>query len=152
MRSCTQATRANADLSTFVYTASYDLKAPITNIEGLVLALRAALPAPVQHDELIDHLLDSTAHRFVVTISQFTDLSRLQRAYEEPAESLALAPVVEDVLADLAPLLTQADANVQVHVPAELRVFLAPANLRSIVYNLLSNTLKYRSLQRPAQV
>jgi signal transduction histidine kinase len=151
----TRLTRANADLSTFVYTASHDLKAPITNIEGLVLALRTALPAPVQNDELIAHLLDlldSTAHRFVATISQLTDLSRLQRAYEEPAESLALAPVVEGVLADLAPLLAQADADVQVHVPAELRVSFAPASLRSIVYNLLSNALKYRSPQRPAQV
>ncbi len=151
----TRLTRTNADLSTFVYTASHDLKAPITNIEGLILALRATLPAAVQQDELVAHLLellDTTAHRFVTTISQLTDLSRLQRAYEEPAESLALAPVIDGVLADLAPAIAEADAAIQVQVPAELRVSFAPASLRSIVYNLLSNAVKYRDPQRPAQV
>jgi signal transduction histidine kinase len=147
--------RANTDLSTFVYTASHDLKAPITNIEGLVLALRSALPAAVQQDELVTHLLDlldTTAHRFVNTISQLTDLSRLQRAYEEPAELLALAPVVDGVLADLAPVIAEAGVAVQVQVPTEVRISFAPASLRSIVYNLLSNAVKYRNSQRPAQV
>jgi PAS domain S-box-containing protein len=148
-------TRTNTDLSTFVYMASHDLKAPITNIEGLVLALREGLPPAVQQDELVAHLLgllDVTAHRFVATIGQLTDLSRLQRAYDEPAELLALMPVVDGVLADLAPVIAEAGAAVQVQVPAELRVSFAPASLRSIVYNLLSNAVKYRSPQRPAQV
>jgi signal transduction histidine kinase len=151
----TRLTRTNTDLSTFVYTASHDLKAPITNIEGLVLALRDALPVAVQQDELVAHLLgllDSTAHRFVTTISQLTDLSRLQRAYEEPAELLFLAPVVDGVLADLGPVIAEAEATVQVQVPEELRVSFAPASLRSIVYNLLSNAIKYRNPQCPARV
>ena len=36
--------RTNADLNTFVYSASHDLKAPITNIEGLLQALRHEPP------------------------------------------------------------------------------------------------------------
>ena len=39
-------THTNVDLDTFVYTASHDLKAPIANIEGLLLALGEQLPAP----------------------------------------------------------------------------------------------------------
>ena len=34
-----QLTRVNVDLDNFIYTASHDLKAPITNIEGLLHAL-----------------------------------------------------------------------------------------------------------------
>ena len=41
-----QLTRANVDLDNFIYTASHDLKAPITNIEGLLHALLAELPPP----------------------------------------------------------------------------------------------------------
>ena len=40
-----QLTRTNADLDTFIYTASHDLKQPIANIEGLLDALRQELPA-----------------------------------------------------------------------------------------------------------
>jgi PAS domain S-box-containing protein len=148
-------TRANTDLGTFVYTASHDLKAPITNIEGLVAALRDILPPAAQQDEMVGQLLgllDTTAHRFVKTISQLTDLSRLQTAYEEPAELLALEPVVEGVLADLKPVVAEAQAVVEVQVPAELFVAFAAASLRSIIYNLLSNAVKYRHPQRPALV
>ena len=147
--------RTNTDLGTFVYTASHDLKAPITNIEGLIAALRETLPAAVQQDDVIAHLLsllDDTVHRFQTTITQLTDLSRLQNAYEEPAAALALAPVVAGVLADLAPAIVEAQAAVQVRVPAELQVSFAPASLRSVVYNLLSNAVKYRDPQRMATV
>ncbi|RZL15977.1 MAG: PAS domain S-box protein [Hymenobacter sp.] len=43
-----QLTRTNVDLDNFIYTASHDLRSPITNIEGLVLLLRQQLPAKVR--------------------------------------------------------------------------------------------------------
>ncbi|MGI4821125.1 MAG: PAS domain-containing sensor histidine kinase [Janthinobacterium lividum] len=150
-----QLTRTNVDLDTFVYTASHDLKAPITNIEGILHALRDTLPPAVQQDEVVTHLLgllDQTVNRFQLTIEQLTDLSRLQQTYNEPAQLLALAPIVAGVLADLAPAITAATAQVQLEVPADLYVSFAPASLRSIVYNLLSNAIKYRDPTRPAQV
>ena len=150
-----QLTRTNVDLDTFVYTASHDLKAPITNIEGLVEALRETLSAAVQQDEVVAQLLgllDTTVSRFLITITQLTDVSRLQRAFDEPAEELALAPLVAGVVADLTPVLRAAAVELHVAVPAELHVSFAPASLRSIVYNLLSNAVKYRDPQRPAQV
>ncbi|MFD1872656.1 PAS domain-containing protein [Hymenobacter bucti] len=150
-----QLTRTNVDLDTFVYTASHDLKAPITNIESIVLALRDTLPAAVQQDEIVAHLLDllnQTVARFQLTIGQLTDISRLQLAHAGPAEPVNLATVVEDVCLDLAPAIRAANAQLSVEVAPALRVSFSPANLRSIVYNLLSNAVKYRAFDRPAQV
>ncbi len=151
----TRLTRTNTDLDTFVYTASHDLKAPIANIEGILAALRETLPPAVQQDEVVAHLLgllDRTVSRFLTTIDQLTDLSRLQQTYNEPAELLALAPVVAGVVEDLQPQLMAAAAQLHLAVPAGLHVSFAPASLRSIVYNLLSNATKYRDPARPAQV
>jgi signal transduction histidine kinase len=150
-----QLTRTNVDLDTFVYTASHDLKAPITNIESIVLALRDTLPPAVQQDGLIGHLLDllnQTVARFQLTIGQLTDIARLQLAHTGPAEPVVLAPVVQAVRLDLMPAIAAAGAQLTVAVPAGLVVSFSPANLRSIVYNLLSNALKYRAPNRPAQV
>jgi signal transduction histidine kinase len=150
-----QLTRTNVDLDTFVYTASHDLKAPITNIESILLALRDTLPPAVQQDEVVAHLLDlldQTVTRFQFTIGQLTDISRLQLAHVGPAEPVVLAPVVEDVRLDLAPALAAAGTDLHVAVPPELVVPFSPANLRSIVYNLLSNAVKYRALDRPSRV
>jgi signal transduction histidine kinase len=151
----TQLTRTNVDLDTFVYTASHDLKAPITNIESITLALRDTLPAEVQQDEMIAHLLDLLEHtttRFQLTIGQLTDLSKLQLAHAGPAEPVPLAAVIESVRLDLAPAMVEANAQLTVAVAPDLRVSFSPANLRSAIYNLLSNAVKYRALDQPAQV
>lgn len=148
-----QLTRTNVELDTFVYTASHDLKAPITNIESIVLALRDTLPVAVQQEEMVGHLLgllNQTVARFQVTITQLTDISRLQLAHAGPAEPVVLAAIIKDVLLDLAPVA--ADTRLTIVVAPELVVSFSPANLRSIVYNLLSNAIKYHDPARPAQV
>jgi signal transduction histidine kinase len=150
-----QLTRTNVDLDTFVYTASHDLKAPITNIEGIVLALRETLPPTVQQDEVVAHLLEllnQTVTRFQLTIGQLTDISRLQLAHVGPAEPVVLASVVEAVRLDLLPAIEAANAQLTIEVAPELLLSFSPANLRSIVYNLLSNAIKYRALDRPSHV
>ncbi|TVT39284.1 PAS domain-containing protein [Hymenobacter setariae] len=150
-----QLTRTNVDLDTFVYTASHDLKAPITNIESIALALRDTLPAEVQQDQLVAQLLglfDTTIARFRFTIGQLTDISRLQLAHTGPAESVNLATVVEHVRLDLMPVIAAAATHLTVEVAPDLVVLFSPANLRSIVYNLLSNAIKYRAPDRPSQV
>lgn len=147
--------RTNADLDTFIYTASHDLKSPITNVEGLLLALHEVLPDEVQQTELVAELLrllDDTVGRFRFTITQLTDLVRLQQSQAGPTESVALKPLLEAICHDLATEIRLAGATVHVQVPADLRVTFIPANLRSIVYNLLSNAVKYRAADRPAQV
>jgi signal transduction histidine kinase len=150
-----QLTRTNVDLDTFVYTASHDLKAPITNIESITLALRDTLPAGVQQDELVAHLLDllnQTVTRFQLTIGQLTDISRLQLAHAAPAEPVRLATVVEAVRLDLAPAIGAAGTQLTVEVAPALLVSFPPANLRSVIYNLLSNAIKYCAPDRPSQV
>jgi len=150
-----QLRRTNADLDTFVYTASHDLKAPITNVEGLLLALHEVLPAEVRQAELVAELLrllQDTVGRFRFTITQLTDLVRLQQSQSGPVEPVALGALLEAVCQDLAPEIQAAGATVHWLVPADLHVPFTPANLRSIVYNLLSNAVKYRAPDRPAQV
>ena len=149
-----QLTRTNADLDNFIYTASHDLKVPIANIEGLLQALTrklppAALVGPVP--EMLT-LMQLATVRFRRTIEQLTDVSKLQQAHGQPATPVRLAAVVEEVRLDLLPLTEQTRARLTVDVPVEAYLPFSAKNLRSIVYNLLSNALKYRHPDRPPQV
>ncbi|MDO7854766.1 PAS domain-containing sensor histidine kinase [Hymenobacter convexus] len=145
----------NVDLDTFVYTASHDLKAPIANIEGLLLALDEQLPEPVRQDADVTHLLGlmrGSVDRFQRTLVHLTDVSKLQQAHAEPAETVDLAALVEAVRLDLAPALAATHGQLVIDVADCPTVRFSPKNLRSIVYNLLSNAIKYHSPARPLRV
>ncbi|GAA4054619.1 hypothetical protein GCM10022409_47130 [Hymenobacter glaciei] len=150
-----QLTRANVDLDNFIYTASHDLKTPITNIEGLLQELLFSLPASIQRSEPVREVLammQKAVERFQQTIVHLTDISRLQLAHVQPAEEVNLADVIENVRLDLTPQLAAAGAQLEVDVVRCSRLSFSPKNLRSIVYNLLSNAVKYRAPARPLRV
>jgi signal transduction histidine kinase len=63
-----------------------------------------------------------------------------------------LAAVVRDVRLDLEPLLQSAGAELEVNVQAAPTVLFSEKNLRSVVFNLLSNALKYRAPDRAPRV
>lgn len=145
-----QLTRTNVDLDNFIYTASHDLKQPIANIEGLLLALQYELPKASQVGQVptILHLMQNAIERFSRTIGHLTDVSRLQKAHEQPATHVDLGRVVQEVELDLAPLITQTTAQVLTAIPKSTTLLFSEKNLRSVVYNLLSNALKYNHPDR----
>jgi signal transduction histidine kinase len=151
----TQLMHTNADLDNFVYTASHDLKSPISNIEGLLLVLPELLPEAVRTDEQVAPVLarmQESAERFKRTLGHLTDVSRLQAEFAQPAEAVRLADVVEDVRQDLLPQLTAAHGQLEVAVDESWPRVFSAKNLRSVVYNLLSNALKYQAPDRPPLV
>jgi signal transduction histidine kinase len=144
-------TRTNTDLDNFIYTASHDLKAPITNIEGLLDALQFQLPAQVQQTYEVVPLLammHDSIIRFQRTLDYLSDVTKLQLEYDQLPTTVPLAPLVEDVCLDLQPFIQQMQAQVEVDLTACSSIAFSPKNLRSVVYNLLSNALKYRHPDR----
>ncbi|OUJ72614.1 PAS domain-containing sensor histidine kinase [Hymenobacter crusticola] len=150
-----QLIRVNVDLDNFIYTASHDLKAPITNIEGLVYELQEQLPTDGELGEAVTPLLSmmqEAVARFQRTLSHLSDVIKLQKEHHQPVTQVDLATIIQDVQLDLQPLIKQANAHVEVNVVACPAVSFSSKNMRSVVYNLLSNALKYRHPQRTARV
>jgi PAS domain S-box-containing protein len=153
-QSNTRLLHTNADLDNFIYTASHDLKSPISNIEGLLMALEHELPAAGRVGEvpLMLTLMQQSTERFKRTIGHLTDVLRLQQEHNQAPETVRLSSIIEAVRLDLLPLLEQTQGEVQVQVPADLTLTFSEKNLRSVVYNLLSNAFKYRHPDRVPEV
>ncbi|AMR29246.1 hypothetical protein A0257_20540 [Hymenobacter psoromatis] len=148
-------TRVNVDLDSFIYSASHDLKGPITNIEGLLQALVDELPIEARQRPpvyTILGMLTTSVERFQHTIEQLSDVARLQRDHALPPAPVPLAPVVQGVVLDLAPLVHAAGAQLELDLAEGVGARFLEKNLRSVVYNLLSNALKYRAPARPAHI
>jgi PAS domain S-box-containing protein len=142
--------RTNVDLDNFIYTASHDLKAPIANIEGFLSALDRRLRPESHQDETVQQIfqmLNGSVNRFKTTIRDLTDVAKISKGDSGDADSLPLAGVLEEVLEDLRPQIQESQARLEIRLDCQM-VHFSRKNLKSILYNLLSNALKYRSPDR----
>lgn len=148
----TELQRINLDLDNFIYTASHDLRSPITNIEGLVTYLKQVLTESgclsPETDEILQRVVNSV-DRFKQTIKDLTEISRLHNENSESAadEILNIQAVYEDIIADLG----YPSRNKGVFIKTDFQVhqlMFSKKNLRSILFNLISNALKFRSPER----
>ncbi|MCP2045401.1 ATP-binding protein [Pontibacter sp. HSC-36F09] len=148
----TELQRINLDLDTFIYTASHDLRSPIMNIEGLMEILRKELVAAdalnSTTEEILKHVVDSVG-RFKRTIADLTEISRMQKGFSESAsnEVINIKEVYDEIMADL-----NKPANLKdCFIHTDLQVYqlkFSRKNFRSILYNLISNAIKFQSPDR----
>ncbi len=144
--------KVNADLDSFIYIASHDLKSPIANIEGLTSILKDTMESKIDGMEAkVVNMLDFSVNKLKTTITDLTEISRIQKNVEEEEEEISFKEILESVKADIKTMINQSQASIR----EDLRVnaiFHARYNLRSIVYNLLTNAIKYRSPERPIEI
>ncbi len=144
-------TRVNKDLDNFVYTASHDLKAPINNIEGLVAALTDVLHSPEPdkvETEAILYMMQDAVRRFKHTLMDLTEVAKLQHQDEAPMESVHFEDLLNDVRLNINDLIAKFDAVIEADFSAVSEIYFSRKNLRSIIYNLVSNAIKYSSPNR----
>ncbi len=140
--------RINTDLDNFVYTASHDLKAPVLNLEGLSLRLEKQLGGKMtEMESIIFHMIKSSVDKLKNTIVDLTKITQVQKEMEDEPELLQFDDVLEDVKSDIHMLILEAGADIQADfkVPA---LQYTRRNLRSVLYNLISNSIKYRAADR----
>jgi light-regulated signal transduction histidine kinase (bacteriophytochrome) len=89
---------------------------------------------------------------FQHTLLHLSALTRPPAEAGQPVLPVALADVVRAVLLDLALVIAEVGAQVTVDVADCPTVTFAEKNLRSVVYTLLSNAVKYRHPNRAPQI
>lgn len=141
--------RINTDLDNFVYTASHDLKSPVANLQGLMTLLRPGLfPKADANEAKLLEMVDRSVMKLNLIIKDLVEITKVQRDMEEAAvEKVQLESVAEDVKADIARLITESGAEIREDFQVS-KITYQRSSLRSILYNLLSNALKYRSPDR----
>lgn len=149
-------TRVNKDLDNFVYTASHDLKAPINNVEGLMVALSEVLQSDEPDEEELSAILkmiNDAISRFKNTLLDLTEVARLQHQEENSAQdSITFEEIFADVKINIQHLIERHEATIHVDFSLAPDVIFSRKNLRSIVYNLVSNAIKYSSPERKPEI
>ena len=144
--------RINNDLDNFIYTASHDLKSPVVNLQGLTSIIRKKLDkdAAFANTDLLD-MVDKSVFKLKNTISELTEIAKVQKDLEQQAERVSFKEIAEDVKEDINGMIEESGAIIEEEclVPS---ILYPRNNLRSILYNLLNNAVKYRCPDRQPKI
>lgn len=135
--------RLNADLDSFVYTASHDLTAPIANLSGLadlISTEQEGLSAEQQH--YLD-LMQQSIVKLQTTIFDLTRMILVETEKDLIKQEVFFENLYNDIRADLKGLIEKNNATITFNFQVE-SIRYAKKNLRSIMFNLINNAVKYR--------
>ena len=144
--------RINNDLDSFVYTASHDLKSPIANMEGLATLLRDVLQGKLnKEDEQVLDMVQQAVNKLKGTVSDLAEITKVQKQLQSAVEPLSFETKLTDIINDIGSQVKEAGATITSNFDVK-EILYARKNLRSIMYNLVSNAIKYRSPERVPEV
>ncbi len=145
--------RINDDLDNFVYSASHDLKAPMSNIEGLILTLDAEFKAGnTKATPMIMDLIHRSIGNFKDTLQGLTDIAKISDASSDGQSIVEIDEVVDEIKLNIKEMISSCNAEVITDFSSCPNIRFSRTNLKSILYNLLSNAIKYRSPFRTPSV
>ncbi|WP_460880858.1 sensor histidine kinase [Pontibacter rugosus] len=139
--------RINTDLDNFIYTASHDLKAPIANLEGLVAVLKHDLGPDISKHEEVVNRIENSITRLNNIILDLTDVSRIQQE-DILVEPVHIEELLEEVKGSLEDLIASYGAVIDADFSGFTHIHYSKKNFRSILFNLVSNAIKYSSPER----
>jgi len=137
-------TTINREMDTFVYSASHDLRSPITSLKGLVQLTLHENKEPKVEKYL--NLMNSVIEKLDNFIKEIIDFSRNKRIAIN-AEHLSLKTIIEESLAQnkylpgARNILIEKEINVDTIYNDALRI-------KIILNNLISNAVKYSDEQK----
>jgi PAS domain S-box-containing protein len=146
--------KSNNDLDNFIYTASHDLRAPISNIEGLVSALESMLQEKHIKDFEIEEtiaMINRSLARFRETIGDLLEIAKIQKDSAEDVALINFREIIDDVLETIQREILEAKAILHVDIN-DIKIKFSRKNLKSIIYNLLSNAIKFKSADRRPEI
>lgn len=140
--------KTNEELDSFVYVASHDLKAPIANIESLFNILNKKLKDKINDDEeKLFSMVGHSLNKFNTILKDLGRIISIQEDLEADYTDVSINEILNDTVEDIKGLIEKNNAQIKTNLSIE-HVTYAAKHVRSILYNLISNAIKYRCPKR----
>jgi signal transduction histidine kinase len=135
-----QLAKANTELDRFVYSASHDMRAPLSSILGLVEVYK--LSSSEQEKLKILDLIQNRANKLDDFIREILDYSRNTRL-EIRQEIVDYHALVQEIIEGLTYSKDFEKIKIEVFPVSEVQIRTDPERLKVILNNLLTNSVKY---------
>ncbi|MGO4818043.1 PAS domain-containing sensor histidine kinase [Flavobacterium sp. W22_SRS_FP1] len=144
-------TKNNKDLKEFSYITSHNLRAPISNLTGLLSLIE---DIPIENSELKEILFgfDKSTHLLNETINDLTKVMIIKDNLSIKKEDLLLKDVFEDVFSQLSFQIDLHKPILQIDFEQVSVLNINKTYIESILLNLLTNALKYRAESKTLKI
>ncbi|MEQ9591042.1 MAG: HAMP domain-containing sensor histidine kinase [Cyclobacteriaceae bacterium] len=140
--------KLNKELDNFVYSASHDLKAPLSSLRGLIaLANKETDPKML---ELYLQKMEATISQSENFIKNITDYARNVRVNPK-VEAIELEPFIQSLYNDL--IFSSGQPTIALQLDLKTKVIHTDqGRLQAVFSNLLSNAIKYSDPEKNEQL
>ena len=137
-------------LEQLAYVSSHDLKSPIITLQGLIKHMassRAIVPGYEAPFEMIKEIVEQMKSTSVA-LNSILQLRKNLISRDFATEKVSVAQVMKDVLEMLSGPIEASGAQVSVQIEKGLQVRIHHTFLKAILFNLISNSIKFKHPDR----
>lgn len=142
--------KACKDLEDFSFITSHNLKAPLSNIMGLVDVLSKSGSVQQSGQEFLNAIYSCTA-RLTGILDDMSGIIAVRNS-EVEFEQVNLSETVSTVLDSLAILINHAGVQIDVQVDPTDRCYCQRQDLEQVLQILIENSIKYRKPEGPCEI
>jgi PAS domain S-box-containing protein len=135
-----QLAKTNEELDRFVYSASHDMRAPLSSLLGLINISEKSEDVAELH--MLLNMMKSRIKTMEGFIKEVTDYSRNVRL-DIALQETDLDTIIKEVTHNLAYMSTGKNVRIDINLPEKISCLTDPNRLKVILSNLTSNAYKY---------
>ncbi|MEO6684886.1 MAG: HAMP domain-containing sensor histidine kinase, partial [Dyadobacter sp.] len=140
----------NRRLLDFANIVSHNLRSNAGNITMLLELLREEFPQSAANEYY--PLLEQSANNLLSTIENLKDIVSVNFSTDKNATRLNILKFVEQCLGSLSAFILESDTKINLNIAADIDITGTAAYLESILINILSNAIKYKSADRSLEI
>lgn len=151
IRKKNQVEKINKELEELTYVASHDLKAPLANLQGLMMLIEELKGIKDNSLDIFERMQRSIV-RMQNTLNNLNEVIALKQEATLPKEVVQFEKLYTNIVASLETQIKEAQANIQADFSAVPTIAYPLFHIKSIMQNLLTNAIKYRDAERPLSI
>ena len=130
---------------------SHDIKTPLTSLLISVNLLKNVSPEKPENFKPLLQIVENSIVKMKDIIYELTDTRKQEHKYKSEEEILNIEHVLEDVRLAMKEIIEESKAKIRYEINISQLTF-NRRKLRSVMYNLVNNAIKYKSPDRQPEI
>ena len=132
----------NEKLLNFAHIVSHNLRSHSGNLEMLLDIMKTDIPECTENEFF--PLIEEAVNNLSETISNLNEVSIINSKESKDLKAVNLLKTTHTALANFKASIIATDAKINISIDSNIYVLVIPAYLDSILFNLISNSIKYK--------